>query len=373
MRAEVLRLASDLAARDEPFALAVVVRREPASSAQVGDAAVVTPAGELRGWLGGSCTEPTVVGEALSALADGRPRVLVLAPDPEAARRPGVVVHPMTCHSGGTVEIYLEPVLPAPRLLLFGVSPLVQALARLGKAMGYRVAVADPAAEAGIVPEADALYTDLGALGPDALGSAAREGGAPDPTAPQARGPAPGGPAGRLYAVVATMGQRDEEAAAAALALEPAYLGVVASRARAAEIGAVLAARGVADEALARIKSPAGLDLGARTPEEIALSILAEIVQVRRAAEAQAPAAHTDSPTAAGEHAPSATHPFPSPAAGPPQALDPVCGMTVTIKAATPRAEHRGRAYYFCCGGCRERFLSEPEGYLGAPAEGGAA
>jgi xanthine dehydrogenase accessory factor len=328
MRDDLLRFAGELSVRGEPFALALVVRRQPASSAQTGDAAVVTAAGELRGWLGGSCTEPTVVAEALRALADGRPRLLALAPEPEAARRPGITVLPMTCHSGGTVEIFIEPVLPAPRLLLFGVSPLVRALARLGQAMGYAVEVADPAAE-GAVPEAGRVYTDPGAI------------------------PAAGG---RLYAVVATMGQRDEEATAAALALAPAYLGVVASRARAAEIAKALAARGVDAAALARIKSPAGLDLGARTPEEIAVSILAEIVQVRRAAEG------VDAATGA-PASPAAAAPVPVPV---PEERDPVCGMTVTVKAATPRAEHGGRTYYFCCGGCRERFAADPARYLGA-------
>jgi xanthine dehydrogenase accessory factor len=361
MRPDVLRLAADLASREEPFALAVVIRRQPASSAQVGDAAVVTAGGELRGWLGGSCTEPTVVGEALAALADGRPRVLALSPDPEAARRPGVTVFPMTCHSGGTVEIYLEPVLPSPRLLLFGVSPLVQALARLGKAMGYRVAVADPAAEPGIVPEADTVSTDLGDLG--ALD--------------------PGSAGGRLFAVVATMGRHDEEAAAAALAREPAYLGVVASRTRAAELRAALAARGFGEEALARIRSPAGLDLGARTPEEIALSILAEIVQIRRTAARAPEAAAAGVPTAtASVTAPGAaaaappsvskTQPFLAQAAGRAE-VDPVCGMTVRVTAATPRAEHGGRTVFFCCGACRERFLAEPERYLAALATGGGA
>jgi xanthine dehydrogenase accessory factor len=209
--------------------------------------------------------------------------------------------------------------------------------------MGYRVAVADPAAEAGIVPEADSVHTDLGALDLP-------------------------GPAGRLSAVVATMGQRDEEAAAAALGLAPAYLGVVASRARAAEIRAALTARGLSGQAVARIKSPAGLDLGARTPEEIALSVLAEIVQVRRAAEASVPAG-----AAAAAPAPSETQPFPAPPAGRREALDPVCGMTVAVKDSTPRAEHGGRTVYFCCGGCRERFLAEPERYLAALPRGGAA
>ena len=164
------------------------------------------------------------------------------------------------------------------------------------------------------------------------------------------------------------MGQRDEEAAAAALAMAPdgpGYLGVVASRARAAEIRQALAARGASEAALARIKSPAGLDLGARTPEEIALSILAEIVQVRRAAEAAEGAATA---AGAGADVAPAGAAAPSVAAQPRQERDPVCGMTVTVKAATPRAEHDGHSYYFCCGSCRERFVSDPLLYAAAAA-----
>src|SRR5215471_14606667 len=139
MHAELLRQAAELAARGEPFVLAVVVRRRPASSAQAGDMALITAAGDFHGWLGGSCTQPTVVREARRALADGRPRLLALSPDPEAERRPGVAVFPMTCHSGGSVEIYLEPILPAARLLVLGASPTARALVKLGKAMGYAV------------------------------------------------------------------------------------------------------------------------------------------------------------------------------------------------------------------------------------------
>src|SRR5919201_1246931 len=155
MRAELLKLAAELAARGEPFALAVVVRREPASSTQPGDMALITESGAFHGWLGGTCTQPTVVREAQQALADGRPRLLALSPDPGADHRPGVAVRPMTCHSGGTVEIYLEPVLPAPRLVVFGAAPTARALCRLGKAMGYGVDVVDPDIEPASFPEAD--------------------------------------------------------------------------------------------------------------------------------------------------------------------------------------------------------------------------
>jgi xanthine dehydrogenase accessory factor len=309
VRAELLQLAAELTRREEPFALALVARRAAPSSAQLGDAALVTAAGAFHGWLGGSCTHSVVVREARAALADGRPRRFVLAPEPEAERRPGVDAFPMTCHSGGTVEIHLEPVLPAPRLVVYGDSPAARALAALGKDLGYAIV--------------------------DGSGAAPAEPAAPGTRAPR-------------FAVVATLGEDDEAAIREALALAPDYLGVVASARRFAEMRRTLLAQGVAAAALDAIRCPAGLDIGARTPEEIALSVLAEIVQRRRAAA-----------------------PREAPVAAPAQAVDPICGMTVEIAGARHTAEHAGRTFYFCCGGCRGKFLAEPERY--AAAAGGVA
>lgn len=320
MRREILDLASDLARRGAPFALATVVARRPPISTQVGDTALVTGDGAFHGWVGGSCTRPTVIAESLKALAEGKPRRVALDPDPQAAQRPDVTVFPMTCHSGGSVEIHIQPVLPQPRLLVYGASPTARALARLGKALGWTVHAVDPEADSGGFPDVDGLWTDPAAL--------------------RLEGPAP------VAAVVATQGEWDEEAILAALARSPDYLGVMASAKRFGQMRSVLAAK--ASEAdLARITNPAGLDLGARLPEEIALSILAEIVQVRRAAAAAAVAVAAE------------------PAAAEEEARDPVCGMTVRV-GHSPQAEHQGRTYYFCCGGCRTRFLAEPERYLQA-------
>jgi len=323
MRAELLQLAADLARRGEPFVLAMVVRRESYSSAQQGDMALITRDGGYHGWLGGNCTQPTVKREARRALLDGRPRLISLSPEPEREQRPGITALPMTCQSGGSVDIYLEPVLPAPRLLLFGLSPVVRALAQLGKALGYAVDVVDRHASPGAVQGADRIFTDL--------------------SAPELRG-LPGA-AERLFAVVATMGEDDEESVAAALAAQPAYLGVVASRTRFAQLRETLLLRGVKAEALERVKSPAGLDLGARLPEEVALSILAEVVQLRRL--------RADAPSTE-----------PSPAER--EEVDPVCGMTVVVATARHTAEHQGHSYYFCNPRCRERFLAAPQTYLEA-------
>ena len=312
MRADLLQKAADLARRGEPFVLAVVVRRLPASSSREGDMALVTADGAFHGWLGGSCTQPRVVEEARRALAERRPRLLALAPDPETERRPGVVVAPMTCHSGGSVEIYIEPILPAPRLAIFGGSPVAQALAALGEAMGWSIVPGEMRA----------------ALAAPAAGD--------------------GRPA-HVYAVVATAGENDEDAVLEALAAKPDYLGVVASRRRFAEMRKTLAARGVEAAALDAIRSPAGLDLGGRSPAEIALSIVAEIVARRHEGEIAAATGTADATAAPAE---------------PATAIDPICGMTVEIATAKHTAEHAGRTFYFCCGGCRSRFLAAPERWL---------
>ncbi len=228
------------------------------------------------------------------------------------------------------MEIYLEPVLPTPRLVVFGVSPTARALARLGKAMGYSVVAVDPAAEPDLFPEADQVVTDLG-------------------RAPRLYAPAKG----PRFAVVATLGDHDEEAIRDALALAPNYLGVVASRRRFAQIRETLQAGGVKEPALAAIHSPAGLKIGAARPEEIALSVLAEIVELQRDALENPHEAVADAADIA-------------------EAIDPICGMSVTIAGAPARRRaRRGQTYYFPgCGGCRERFLAAPESYV--PQEGAA-
>ena len=360
MRTDTLQLASELAGRSEAFALATVVRREPPSSARVGDSAVVTPDGAFHGWLGGSCTRPTVIREALAALADGAPRLIGIVRDPDSIShtRSGLTVFPMACHSGGSVEIYIEPLLPARRLLIFGVSPTAQALARLAAVLGYRVEAVDPEASEALFPDVSRLVTSDESI----------------------EAPGSDQDAARCFAVVATLGQRDEEAAWASGRLKPAYVGVVASRKRFGQIRETLAARGATAEHLDRIANPAGLDIGAETPEEIALSILAEITRRasaerprrqrdRRPARDPAPAAtvgQTEQDPAPARAFAGAEH-DPAPAAATAATeRDPVCGMTVSTAAASHRADVGRRTYYFCSAHCREQFLAEPHKYAAA-------
>ena len=365
MNKQLLERAAELARRGESFVFAVVVRREPYSSSQQGDSAIITADGSYHGWLGGNCTRPQVLREAAQALVDGKPRLIALSPEPELQVRAGVTPLPMTCHSGGTVDIFLEPVVAAPRLVVFGVSPVARAVAQLGKAMGYLVDAVDPdldAAHAAEMPGADRVFTDPGA--------AELRSGAPIASA-----------------VIASMGEHDEDAVAAALAMRPAYVGVVASRKRFAVLRETLIDRGISAHALDAIKSPAGLDLGGRQPEEVALSILAEIVQHKHAARAASTHASASESAAVASIASIASPASVAPAtsiapaatvvaataaepAAPTVAIDPVCHMKVTIATARHVGTWDGRTWYFCNPRCKDKFLADPERYLETPSAG---
>jgi xanthine dehydrogenase accessory factor len=269
---DVLIRAGELASAGTPFALATVVNVRRPASARRGDRAVVTPDGAVYGWVGGSCSEPTVVREALAALGDGESRL---------------VSTEGSCASEGAVEILVEPQLPAPVLAIIGESPAADTLVRLAKAIDWRVS--------------RELHEDADAV------------------------------------VVATMGRGDEEVVGRALSGPAGYVGLVASRRRAEAVASSLRSAGVRDEALARLRSPAGLDLGPIRQEEVAVAILAELVAWR----------HSRAPS------------------GPPpeEAVDPVCGMTVSLAGAQTFV-YRGTTYAFCCGSCRARFEAEPNRYL---------
>ena len=247
------KAAKALEAENEGYVLATVVRAVAPTSAKPGDKAVVTEEGVVQGWIGGSCAEPTVKREAKLALADGACRVVQITPDPVTSGRDGHVVVPMTCYSGGELEIYLEPHPAKAELLVFGNSPVAQSLIELGVFAGYRVTVVD-------TTERPPLE---GAVVVDDLGGATLK-------RPE-----------RAAIVIATHGVFDEDAIARAAELEPRYLGVVASPRRFTSLAGSMKRRGLSAEAWSRVDGPAGLDIGARTPQEIAISILASITAAR--------------------------------------------------------------------------------------------
>ena len=319
----------ELTHRGEPFALATVVWRQSPSSSQPGARAIITSGGELHGWIGGACAEPVVILQAQQVIAEGTARLLLLGtPEQFGAAVPdGMTVIPISCQSEGALEVYIEPVLPAPHLVIVGDSPMARTLASLAGALSWR--------------------TDL------------------------IRGPGftPEAADGRSMIVVATQGHGDEDVLERAIAARPAYLGLVGSRRRGATVLGYLADRGVPRDQLDRVRVPAGLDLGRTTHQEIAVAILAELVQLR-ASGALASGALA-SGALAGEHGGgpgtgSARQAGPEggrPAGRAALVVDPVCGMSVSADSSRP-LRYEGTDYYFCCAGCRQAFEQDPDAYL---------
>ena len=303
--AAMSRRAEELAAEGTRFVTATVVRAQRPTSVQAGNVALVLGDGRIEGFVGGVCTEHSIRAYSIQAMETGEAILLRILPfAEEAGAAPadftdadGSVTVQNPCLSGGAVEVFLEPVLPAPRLLVCGDTPIAEAVRRLGGELGYAVADGDR-----LDPRPDDLGLVVAAHGRDELRTLRRglESGVP-------------------------------------------YVGLVASPRRGTGVVAELRADGVADELLARIDVPTGLDIGARTPPEVALSILARIVAVRheagRAAAAPAPAA----------------------AATPQLAVDPVCGMTVAAVEGTPSVTRGGETVYFCCEGCKAKYESQGE------------
>jgi xanthine dehydrogenase accessory factor len=293
----VTETAAELARTREPFVQATVVRAQKPTSAHAGDTALVRADGTIAGFVGGTCAEASVREYGLMTLSTNQPLLLRIVPGEVAGpAEEGAVTVANPCLSGGAVEIFLEPRVPAPRVLVVGDSPVAEALAELGRPLGFDV----------------------------------------DLVAGEEAHPR----AGDAALVVASHGRGEEPALTAALRLGVPYVGLVASRIRGA---GVLAALDVPDDQRSRVHSPAGLDIGGRTAAEIALSILAELVAERRAAERHAAAT-------------------PEPAS----ARDPVCGMTVAAVATSAHVTVDGNTTWFCCEGCRKAFEKNPARYAAA-------
>ncbi len=251
--------------RDEsrPFALATVVRTALATSAKAGAKAVITADGEIHGWIGGGCARGAVRRAALQALAEGEARLISVQPKEDldadglsaGEERDGVEFHRSSCPSGGTLDIFVEPMLPRPQILVCGGSPVALAIADLAGRSGFAVTVAALGEDLAAFDSADALIEGFEL-------------------------PADG--EGERFLVVATQGKRDLEALRAALNSDADYIAFVGSRRKAERLGSRLREEGLDPDRLKRLRAPAGLDIGAITPEEIALSIIAEVVQLRR-------------------------------------------------------------------------------------------
>ena len=314
MTAGVSRRAQELAAQGVAFVTATVVRTQRPTSAQAGNVALVRGDGTIEGFVGGACAEHSVRVYSLAAIATGEAVLLRIVPfagagpadnaiaaaDQEVSKEEGAVTVQNPCLSGGAIEVFLEPVLPAPRVLVAGDTPIAEAVRRLGVELGLEV-------------------IDV-------------QDGHPEPAA------------GDLGLVVATHGRDELHTLRQGLESGVAYVGLVASRTRGAGVIAELRSDGVSDQLLALIDSPAGIDIGARTPGEVAVSILAKIVAVRRQSRGSARGSATARAATPAE---------------PAVAVDPICGMTIAVVAGTPSVAHDGKTVYFCCEGCKAKFEAE--------------
>ncbi|MEL6982507.1 MAG: XdhC family protein [Actinomycetota bacterium] len=291
--------ATELAEQGTPFVQATVVRAQCPTSARPGDSALVLGDGSIEGFIGGQCAEGSVRTAAVPLLASGQAlllRILPEGPDGDVEHFPEsegamTVVNP--CLSGGAVEVFLEPRLPAARLAVVGNTPIAESLEVLGGHLGYAV-------------QRSATLPHV---------------------------------AGCTAVIVSSHGRHEPETIRAALDAGVEFVGLVASRTRGA---AVLDELGLTDEERTRVHSPIGVHIGARTAEEIALSILASVVKAVRVDGIRAPDGAQ-----------------PEPAARPATAIDPVCGMTVTVMPDTPHLHHDGTDFWFCNPGCRVRHAEE--------------
>ena len=308
----VSQRARELAAEGTAFVIATVVRAKRPTSVKAGEVALVLGDGTIEGFVGGVCAQQSVRVYSLKAIETEEAVLLRIVPDgpmgedPETGREvsveEGAVTAQNPCLSGGEIEIFLEPVLPAPRVLVVGDTPIAAAVLSLGAELGL-----------------DLVPVEIGATEPSP---------------------------GDLALVVAAHGRDELHTLRRGLEAGVPYIGLVASPKRGAGVIDELRADGVSEEHLELIDVPAGIDIGARTPAEIAVSILATIVAVRRGE-------HVAAPVPAPAKAPGST--------APPLAVDPICGMTVAIVPGTPSVEVEGETFYFCCEGCASKFQAQHE------------
>lgn len=304
MNRELLELASRLHGSHRPFVLATVVWSRAPTSGKSGSTAIIEADGTMHGWIGGACAEPVVIREARHVLATGTGRLMYLGPSEEldGAGRDGVMTVPIACASEGALEVYMEPVLPRPHVVVIGETPAASALADLAEVLDWRATVVDHGTDA----------DELVAVGVD----------------------------GGSAIVVASQGHYDEPALEAALATDAAYVGLIASASRAESVLGYLRDAGHDRGSLDRVRVPAGIDLGHIEHKEIAVAILAELVRLRAAGELAPRLAPADAERKT--------------------AIDPVCGMTVEIATARWSSEYDGETYYFCAAGCQKAFELAP-------------
>ena len=320
MRNQELEIINALNNRRQRYAKATVVRRKIPSSGKPGDSAIILEDGTMHGWIGGGCTQGIVLKEALLAIKDGKTKFISISPEAIEGAESDTKLYTMTCQSGGAVDLFIEPILPKPQLVIFGTSHIAMALAKIGLAMDYRVTAVHPQNDA----------SDYGHLpGLSVVNSFDKEELSEN-----------------TYLIVCTQGHGDEEALEAAVNTDNNYIAFVSSRKKAHAIFNTLRSRGITFDQLKRIKTPAGLDIHAKLPEEVAVSILAQIIEdIRKPLEDADSAAKLSSNIAD-------------------YYINPVCDIPVHKPTAKHVLTYQDESVYFCCDGCKVKFEAAPEKYM---------
>ncbi len=317
MKFNWIQRASELEKKSIPFAIATVIDTVAPTSAKPMAKAIITLDRKMEGWIGGGCARDTVIDEALYCLKTGMASVLRLSPeqlsDGNVSYKKEIF---LACESGGTLEFHIEPVLPMTKLVIYGNTPTVSALVKMAEILNYEIYTMAPGISKMDLPDGVIKKEEFSII------------------------------EGQCVAIVATQGDGDLKALKAAVASKPEFLSLIASKKKTNTLLKQLENEGIEKDMIGSIKFPAGLDIGAITPQEIAVSIMAELVQQKRAA------IHRDEIILEVK----------DPEDG--KEKDPICGMLVSPQTADSFSEFEDIIYYFCCGGCKEKFEAEPVAYI---------
>lgn len=321
MHDHFIKLAGELNKKRKPYATAIIVNRKIPSSGKPGDKAIITTNGEIHGWIGGGCTRGIVLKESLLSIQENKPRMVRISPEEIELDDMNTKLYQMTCQSGGAVDVYIEPVLPRPHLVVFGQSHIAAALTRIASVMQYRVTAIDNADfDEQLVAGVETLK--LNEFSEEIL----------DETS---------------HLVVCTQGVGDLAALQSAIDTNAPYIAFVSSRKKAQSLFTELRTLGISIDRLKQIKTPAGLDIHAKLPEEVAISILAQIIQEIRGAKHQVQTVIEETELNLSDYY-----------------INPVCQIPVQKSQAKHILNYQDEQIYFCCDGCKIQFEAEPEKYM---------
>jgi xanthine dehydrogenase accessory factor len=312
--------------KNENFVIATVVRRDAPSSGKVGDKAIIDKRGKLYGWVGGGCVKGILMKEAEEALRKSESKLVRIGKTLEKTNQNGVAEYKMTCQSEGNIEIFLEPIASKPHLVIVGKTEIAKSLSKLASSIGYKITGVSKDSDLKTYPKVDELITDL------------------DLTSVKTNS--------QTKIIICTQGDGDESILDQVLRKEASFIGFVSSKKKMQSLKYYLNQLGHSDESIKRIHAPVGIDISAKQPDEVAISILAEIIQDKYLSEEKTTFKSFENKSALIEKNTSSYY------------INPVCGVPVDPQNPKHTIEYKGEKVYFCCDGCKDKFVLEPEKYM---------